>query len=313
MCGLHLDKSSHFHIHYCFWEKEPKVKNQRAAGYIYRKKGKMPLSVIMKMTERLNAFTINDEIAKRRDEAVDALKDRAVYGEMLFCEDIRERIKDLADKLPKDKPLWYGSKEMKPFRPDIDEIVNLLICTDKNFFKKDIAFFEELARKEAASKEKMKSVYGRLERLDKSEDEREGDKTKVHKIESIERLRYDYKRRLGNIVLNKVRYIQNNTFIYDREKKHKTNDGYLKRNIAMSERKIGKMTDRFFSSFAALFEVERASHSNRLRGIGQEVKEKYDKEQARIANAEELRKARLQAEEQAEAQAAENNNYYNSR
>ncbi len=40
MCALHLDRPEHLHIHYVFWEKEPKVKNQRAAGYIYRKKGK---------------------------------------------------------------------------------------------------------------------------------------------------------------------------------------------------------------------------------------------------------------------------------
>lgn len=53
-----------------FWEKEPKVKNQRAAGYIYRKKGKMPFEVIAKMTERLNAYTRDDELQKKRDEEI---------------------------------------------------------------------------------------------------------------------------------------------------------------------------------------------------------------------------------------------------
>ena len=62
MCALHLDRPEHLHIHYVFWEKEPKVKNQRAAGYIYRKKGKIPLDVIDKMTERLNAYTLDDDL-----------------------------------------------------------------------------------------------------------------------------------------------------------------------------------------------------------------------------------------------------------
>ncbi len=26
MCSLHLDRESHLHIHFCFWEKEPKIK-----------------------------------------------------------------------------------------------------------------------------------------------------------------------------------------------------------------------------------------------------------------------------------------------
>lgn len=40
MCALHLDKLKHLHIHYIFWERAPKVKNKRAAGYTYRVKGK---------------------------------------------------------------------------------------------------------------------------------------------------------------------------------------------------------------------------------------------------------------------------------
>ena len=35
MCALHLDKPEHLHIHYVFWERAPKIKNKRAAGYKY--------------------------------------------------------------------------------------------------------------------------------------------------------------------------------------------------------------------------------------------------------------------------------------
>ena len=55
-------------------------------------------------------------------------------------------------------------------------------------------------------------------------------------IHTIEKLEWDYKRRMGNIVLKKVRYIQDNTYRYDKKRKHKTNDKYIKRNIAISDR-----------------------------------------------------------------------------
>ena len=64
MCALHLDKPEHLHIHYVFWERAPKIKDKRAAGYKYRAKGKIPKDAILKMTERLNAYTINDELDK---------------------------------------------------------------------------------------------------------------------------------------------------------------------------------------------------------------------------------------------------------
>lgn len=53
----------------------------------------------------------------------------------------------------------------------------------------------------------------------------------IKDIKTIERLKWDYKRRLGNIVLKKVKYIRDNTFHYDTSKKRKTNDRYLKRKI----------------------------------------------------------------------------------
>ena len=112
LCALHLDKPRHLHIHYLFFEKEPKVKNKRAAGYIYRKKGKISFDAIEKMTERLNGYTLNDELDKRRDEVIEALEDNPKYMDAKFNDMLRSWLKELADELPKDKPLWYASKEM---------------------------------------------------------------------------------------------------------------------------------------------------------------------------------------------------------
>lgn len=106
MCALHLDRPEHLHILYVFWEKEPKVKNQRAAGYIYRKKGKIPLDVIDKMTERLNAYTIDDDLAKKRQKIVEELTRTSNEYDIAHTNDlVRKWLKELADELPMDKPL----------------------------------------------------------------------------------------------------------------------------------------------------------------------------------------------------------------
>ena len=149
MCALHLDRPEHLHIHYVFWEKEPGVKNQRAAGYIYRKKGKIPLNVIEKMTERLNAYTIDDDLAKKRQKVVEELTRTSNEYDLAHINDlVRRWLKELADELPTDKPLWYGSKEMKPYHAKIDLVAEWLIDMDERTMQADHAFRQELREKE---------------------------------------------------------------------------------------------------------------------------------------------------------------------
>ena len=157
MCALHLDRPEHLHIHYVFWEKEPKVKNQRAAGYKYRAKGKIPLDAIDKMTERLNAYTIDDDLAKKRQKAVEELSNTVEGYDLAELNDLlRQKLKELADELPKDKPLWYASKEMKPYRIKIDTVAEWLIDLDDKTSEADHAFRKELRDK----KQKLQSIMG---------------------------------------------------------------------------------------------------------------------------------------------------------
>ncbi len=101
----------------------------------------------------------------------------------------------------------------------------------------------------------------------------------IKSIKTIERLKWDYKRRLGNIVLKKVKYIRDNTFRYDTSQKHKTNDKYLKRKITIAERKIKSNLDRFLSSLFGAFEPEISAYSNRLREIEKEIQAEHEQEQ----------------------------------
>ena len=112
MCALHLDRPEHLHIHYVFWEKKPKVKNPRATGYYYRKKGKILLDVIDKMTERLNAYTIDDDLAHKRDEVIKAFYKREDFARAKSRDITIRYMKELADKIPKDASFQYGRKDM---------------------------------------------------------------------------------------------------------------------------------------------------------------------------------------------------------
>ena len=283
MCALHLDRPEHLHIHYVFWEKEPKIKNQRAAGYKYRAKGKISMEAIDRMTERLNAYTIDDDLAKKRQKVVDELigksdeYDNAQMGDLL-----RGFLKELADKLPKDKPLWYGSKEVKPHRIMIDTVAEWLIDRDDGASKAHYEFMDELRLKKQKLKCVMDNYYKRREEkelhivqnMDGFTEIGAGLKT-LHTIEALE---WDYRRRLGNIVLKKVRDIQNETYRRNPRRKYKTNDKNLKRSLAISARKVRGLMDGLFFSVAELFSPETERCRNRLGEIEEELQAENEKE-----------------------------------
>lgn len=281
MCALHLDKPKHLHIHYIFWERAPKVKNKRAAGYTYRVKGKIPLAAIDKMTERLNAWTIPDDIAHKRDEATQALFEHRDFCKAWERDYATKELLSLAEKLPRDKPLYYASKEMAPYRADIDFAVQTIIDTDEKVCKAHEAFKTELKRKKAVLQSIMSSYYKSWLEIEKQTMESEPPicyEKHLGNVHTIEKLEWDYKRRMGNIVLKKVRYIQDHTYRYDKNRKHKTNDKYIKRNLAISDRIIKRSLHGLFDSVAELFSPEVSTHSNRLREIEEEIKQQQDQE-----------------------------------
>ena len=102
----------------------------------------------------------------------------------------------------------------------------------------------------------------------------EGLKT-LHTIDALE---WDYRRRLGNIVLKKVREIQRQTYKRNPRRKYKTNDKNLKRKLAISSRKVRGIMDGLFGSVAELFSPETTTYRNRLREIEQEMQAEYEKE-----------------------------------
>ena len=282
MCALHLDRPEHLHIHYMFWEKEPRVKNQRAAGYKYRAKGKIQMSAIDKMTERLNAYTIDDDLAKKRKKVIDELTRTSNEYDVAHLNDILRRwLRELADELPKDKPLWYGSKGLAEHRPKIDLVAEWLIDLDDKTREADHAFRKELREKEQALKGIMGNYYKQRLEIEKRQMEAVPnfvDHQGIKTIHTIDRLEWDYRRRLGNIVLKKVREIQRETYKRNPRRKYKTNDKNLKRRLAISHRKVRGIMDGLFGSVAELFSPETTNYRNRLREIEEEMQAEYEKE-----------------------------------
>ena len=166
---------------------------------------------------------------------------------------------------------------------------------DEDVCAADNAFRAELMRKETALKSIMGKYYAKRMKDDgvfKEEMTNASEFFGLKHIRTIDRLEWDYRRRLGNIVLKKVKYIQENTYKYNRAKKRKANDKSIKRHIAVSDNKIGRELSNFFGSVFDLFLPETQAYSNRLQEIEREMKEEKEKE---------------------EREAVAKNNYYNSR
>ncbi len=285
MCSLHLDRPTHLHIHYVFWEREPNVKNKRAAGYVYRKKGKIKFDAIANMTERLNAFALDDKLIKKRNEVEAAIWHRKDFSKARRTDIAMREMRRLANALSDNISWDYGNKDMIPYRSMIDDTVESVLFTDDKLYNLDFEFKQELDRTETALKGVMGKVYKEKLQRDMVFTEYMTDAAEVagmKNIKTIERLKWDYKRRLGNIVLRKVKYIRENSYRYDTKKKHKTNDKYLKREITIAERKIKGNLTGFFSSLLQLFQPEISAYSNRLKEIEKEIQADHEREQKQL-------------------------------
>lgn len=250
ICALHLDRPKHLHIHFEFWEKEPKQKYRKRETE-YRHKGKIPQSVIDKMHERLNLFLTDEHIYHSRDEALRQLKELSVtHGFERFCEkEARREIAELAKDLPVGAKIFYGHKDMEPFRPRIDKIINLLLQTSKPARKADLKFHEDL----------------------------EDLKQKVQADNVLEDIKADYIRRQGNIVLNAVRTIR--AYTPRRTTRGKVNDKNLKRRAGIRTRVFGRTMSKLFSSFGEQCELLERDFSHRLQDIEKEIEEQRLQEQ----------------------------------
>lgn len=265
LCALHKDKPHHLHIHFWFAEKEPKCKYRKKETE-YRHKGKIEKSVIDKMHVRLNLYVTQprERLYMSRDEALRELKKISALRDIITKDDVKEAVLELAKKIPKDCSFHYGSKDMIPYREQIDRVVSKLLMYDRTARKADLRFYTALG----ILKRKVNGVInGNGEDINHY-------KIDPKNITLIEEIENDYKRRQGNLLLRTVKYIKTETF--ETRFKHKVNDKSLKRRLAISHRKVGKLFDGFIASFGGESELLERDFTNRLQEIEKEMQEERE-------------------------------------
>lgn len=289
MCALHLDKPHHLHIHFTFWEKEPKYKGKNG-NLEYRRKSKIEKTAIDNLFVRLGLYidSDKDKLYKSRVEAIRQLREMTyVKTAMTSSDEIREAVIALAKDLPKTGRLSYGSKDMEAYKERVDGIVDMLLDYDRKARKADLRFYKELDKR----KRKIENICGKpyaFSGRNIQADEIEGNMPKYHnaidtgKIKIIEEIEADYKRRQGNLVIELAKFIKPEYYEKPKYKSLKPNDHKHKRCIAVSTRKINRLFGKFLSSFGQNSELLERDFSRRLQEIEEEMererKEKNNKE-----------------------------------
>ena len=285
MCALHLDRPHHLHIHFVFWEKEPKYKGKDGTPR-FRRHGKIDKKSIDNMFVRLGLYLSDnkDKVYKSRDKAIAELKELlGVRAVMAGDEQIKKEIISLAKDLPKMGRITYGSKDMEKYRLRIDRIVRLLLGSDVKAMKADRRFYRAVEEREI----EVKNICGKPTAYSnknvtaqemESDLPKYGNKIDEKNIRVIEDLKADYKRRQGNLVLNLCKFIKPEYF--ERKRKYRPNDNRLKRSLGMSRRKIDRACKKFFRSFGQESELLERDFTHRLREIEEEIERERKKNQS---------------------------------
>lgn len=216
--SLHTDKHHH-HIHFAFFEKEPKHRDKN--GVLgFRRIGKIQPRAIENYLVSANMHLSEHaaEYYTARDAAMDRLKE--VRGDMIQAMrrgDRREMrlqhaICDLKEKLPKTGRLQYNSENVAHLRPDIDRVAQMLVASDPTARVLHERMLKQLARVQVetyhiAVENKLTYVNGR--RMDEQAIDGAMDGTgktrqisvNMKNVDYFDRLRADYNARLGNMVL----------------------------------------------------------------------------------------------------------------
>ncbi|MBD5131759.1 MAG: hypothetical protein HDT28_04100 [Clostridiales bacterium] len=285
MCALHVDRPHHLHIHFVFWEKEPKFNNNDGTKS-YRRRGKIDKKSIDNMFVRLGLYLSDskDNVYKSRDRGIAELKKILGVRAVLASDDkIKKEIIALAKDLPKTGRLIYGSKDMESLRPRIDRIVELLLSSDQRAMKANRRFYKAVDKREL----EIKNICGlptAFSNTNVTPQEMESDLPKYHNkideknIHIIEELKADYKRRQGNLVLSLCKFIKPE--ILERKRKYRPDDKRLKRVLGISRNNIGRACRKFFKSFGPNSELFERDFTHRLREIEEEIERERKKKES---------------------------------
>jgi hypothetical protein len=187
------------HIHFQFWEKEPKIVN-KYGKLSYRYKGTIPEKTINKFKEEADLYitSYKEMYYSSRD------KIKEMYEEIITPTYIKENkeleasFKELSTILPLTGRMEYRSKNIAPFVNQIDAFSVLMINTSPKLLKENNNILQNLIYKDAElKKQNPNSTY-------------------------IATLKEDYQARIGNFVLKLVKKTRESTLAKNKESKSTT-------------------------------------------------------------------------------------------
>lgn len=224
-CSLHED-TDHRHIHFAFFEKEP-LRLDKNGNLGFTRKGKISpvaidnylVSANMHLSEHgAEYYTARDkaiaEMNRLRETRARTgfIDSRASTASLM----LNVELSKLISKLPATGRLQYNAQSMEKLRPDIDKIAELLIRSDTRTFAAHVHMLKELARvenevKQLSAEGKLGYMQGnRMTANDIAIAMDEGTMRNklmsmqyldMKNVDYFERLKNDYKARVGNVVL----------------------------------------------------------------------------------------------------------------
>ena len=284
--ALHLDKEHHHHIHFAFFEREPKHRDKNGVlGYTHR--GKFDARAIDNYLVSANMHLSENgyEYYTARDRAMSRLREtRKEIGNSVKNADLRLALSDLRSKLPKEGRLQYNAAQMKELRPDIDRVAELLIASDPAANAAHKEMLVQLARVKEEVIELVKDnklAYSDDRRMSKQElaTAMSGDSSMSLKfvdlknVDYFERLQADYRARVGNVVLGVCKDLSRNDY-QDRCRKHNINDRSMKINAKHRWRRRESLLQ---NAVRILAEVDKQQPANFIKTV-QEIEREQEME-----------------------------------
>lgn len=288
MCALHLDKPHHLHVHFVFWEKEPKIKDTKNGGTTYKRVGKIKKSAIDNMFVRLGLYFSDEKeiLYKTRDQAILDLRGMfAVKAYLNKPQDVQDAIIALARDLPYNCSFHYNSKDMILYSERIDKIVSMMLGCSEQARRADTRFKQALQIK----RRQIENICGmpfafsnKNVQPDEMELPKYHNKIDTGNIHIIEDIEDDYRRRQGNLVLKFIKSVK--PHLYKNTKRRKVNDKTLKRALRMSANSISRSFKKFLSSFGAESRFIERDFTNRLQEIEEEMERDREAQQNKTHN-----------------------------
>lgn len=183
--GLH-ENTDNKHIHLSFFEKEP-LRNKQGHKEVCFSDGIIPIKAInwFKIKAEIRLLQITKEIQLARKTLTDEMKKDMKLG------DYMKHINSLYFSLPHEHRMSYDSENIKPYKEQIDMVVNAIIMSNEDLQRKFNDFRSFIVKRDYEIKEAYKRIN----------------------VDSKDKLLFDkcmddIYRRLGNIVLRIIRDIR---------------------------------------------------------------------------------------------------------